>query len=687
MKKLIIILFVLILSLTIFCACGNRHNEQGGEVQMKPFASPNPNNPYDEKSDYEVKGDFWEGYFYIELINAESLNNIFYDYKIENFLQNVNAHIEDALPEALEVVREHIRKNDKSEESKKKIAEYTRYLCVKLDGNQSKEQIKEYVRILNQRDYIRNAHPQAKQTSSWFLTSNDYNATDQWGLNKINITQAWEETTGSSSVKVGVIDTGILASQTSHVDLYGNVSQILGQDRRVTEPGYTSASFLCDQIGHGTTVAGVIGAKGNNNQGIVGVCWNVDMVSLRADIYNSQETDVTSVINALTYATNNGIKIINFSSGWYVNTLDYSKSYLQPTDIANLRTAIQTYPGLIIVAAGNEYKNIDNLPLDDKLYPHCFLQEDNNTINNMIIVGASDQNNNLAVFDDDPNNYKASNYGANTVDLFAPGIDIKTTKNNGVYDNVSGTSVAAPFVAGVAALLLSKYPNITTSMLKACIVNNVTGSNNLLTKCIKHGVLNAQSALQNFVHTHVCDTATFLDNTKHRGICRYCNEQQDISHIIDYDNVSIYSGHTKICYVCSHSFGFEPHIWMAEYILGTPHGYSCRKCHVWTQYIDLPHPDFAPGTRGLLDGIEIGENGIGVLPISEHVAIIYDNGRYGLIIECDENGKPLSKIPKEIFAKGFDVDALQKELDKKTEWVIPLQDEKNKKLKESSKDE
>lgn len=116
-----------------------------------------------------------------------------------------------------------------------------------------------------------------------------------------------------------------------------------------------------------------------------------------------------------------------------------------------LAEAIEGYSGLFVCAAGNESKNNDF----EEIYPASY------TLPNMITVGASTKEDVM---------WSGSNYGKVTVDIFAPGLDILTTFVDGTCNYTYGTSLAAPFVAGVAALLLSEYPNMTAEQLKSTIL-------------------------------------------------------------------------------------------------------------------------------------------------------------------------------------------------------------------------
>lgn len=148
----------------------------------------------------------------------------------------------------------------------------------------------------------------------------------------------------------------------------GNVSLSLGVNSN------NGGSFLTDSYGHGTMVAGIIGAVGNNNIGISGVCWNVNLVSLRADGEDGQE-NVEAVINAINYAQEKHINILSFSGGFY------DKKITEEQMIA-LYNAINDYRGLFICAAGNDGKELIN-----QLYPQTF------RLKNMIVVGSSTQAN------------------------------------------------------------------------------------------------------------------------------------------------------------------------------------------------------------------------------------------------------------------------------------------------------
>ena len=257
-------------------------------------------------------------------------------------------------------------------------------------------------------------------------TPNDANYSKQWGLSKIQAPTAWDTRTNAlSSVYVGIVDTGI---QANHPDL---VNQIYSSKHRDFTTGVTAGKAinvdnLVDPNGHGTHVAGIIGAQGNNSIGGTGVCWDINLISLRA-LDSEGKGNVSHIINAINYAQTANIDILNMS---------FSNSNYN----AALKTAISNYTGLI-VAAGNDDTNTDKT----RTYPSSFTD----TLDNVISVGASNSSDERSNWNGLNNLWglggsKKSNYGKTTVDIFAPGTDIYSTLRNGKYGKMSGTSMAAP---------------------------------------------------------------------------------------------------------------------------------------------------------------------------------------------------------------------------------------------------
>ena len=209
---------------------------------------------------------------------------------------------------------------------------------------------------------------------------------------------------------------------------------------------------------------------------------------------------VSTLWDSVHFAESHSIQILNLSGGWYPGSPYY--------DLA-LNTVISTYSGLIVCAAGNS--NNDN----DGSTPALPASLD---LDNIISVGAIDE-------DDLPwfwNFMQGTNFGATTVDIFAPGEDIYSTVPtslfNTSYEYMSGTSMAAPFVTGVAALLLSIDPNLTTSQIKAAIMNsaklpNVGGNNPLEDLCVTDGKLDAYGAVKYALENYVTTTTTTLNNS------------------------------------------------------------------------------------------------------------------------------------------------------------------------------
>lgn len=209
---------------------------------------------------------------------------------------------------------------------------------------------------------------------------------------------------------------------------------------------------------HGTHVAGIIAAKRNNNIGVNGVAENVQIMSIRV-VPNGDERD-KDVANGIRYAVDNGAKIINmsFGKGYVYNkeTVDEAVRYAQEKDV------------LLVHAAGNDSKDIDINPN----YPTKYFTNADNAITgeatNWITVGATS----WKVNDDLLANF--SNYGYKSVDVFAPGVQINSTMPESTYKELQGTSMAAPVVSGLAAMLRSYYPQLSAKEVKDIIMKSVT---------------------------------------------------------------------------------------------------------------------------------------------------------------------------------------------------------------------
>ena len=203
---------------------------------------------------------------------------------------------------------------------------------------------------------------------------------------------------------------------------------------------------------HGTHVSGIIAASRNNEKGVNGVANNVKIMAVRA-VPDGDEYD-KDVALAIRYAVDNGAKVINTSFGkgyspkkeWVYDAIKYAGS----KDV------------LIVNAAGNDGKDIDV----EKTYPNDSKDLLLEISDNVITIGAMSVNYNEKL----PANF--SNYGKKNVDIFAPGVQIHSTFPENEYQSISGTSMAAPSTAGVAALVRSYYPKLTASQVKHIIMNS-----------------------------------------------------------------------------------------------------------------------------------------------------------------------------------------------------------------------
>ena len=316
------------------------------------------------------------------------------------------------------------------------------------------------------------------------IIPNDYYYSSTWHLTSISMEQAWEISTGSSNISVAIIDSGI---DNSFADLLGNVdsnSSIDCHDGTRNEP-------LDDPAGHGTSVASVIGAQGNNTLDFSGVCWDTNLLSYRVDSDYVGVANKNAIIGAIGNARYNHVPIANLSIGF--ERLDYTD-----TQFSYLESYINSYSGLLVTAVGNYDNNLDSVNNTERFYPACFESD------NILCVGKYNEDGSLT----------GSNYGQYSVDLFAPGENIPTYP----FDNETGlipcpfggTSAAAPLVAGTAALMLSVNPNLTTSELKSLIMNNVDQISSLSDKCVSGGKLNTYKAVKAAV-PEITTFATFVN--------------------------------------------------------------------------------------------------------------------------------------------------------------------------------
>ena len=251
-----------------------------------------------------------------------------------------------------------------------------------------------------------------------------------------------------------------------------------------------SASLHIRVRDHGTHVAGIIGAERGNGIGIDGVADNVELMIVRA-IPDGDEYD-KDVANAIRYAVDNGANIINMSfSKW----MSPHEKWVQKA------LAYAEKKGVLLVrGAGNSHINVDSVTL----YPHPFIGK--RRISSFFIIGASDAQGNPATF---------SNYGEKRIDVFAPGDAINSTVSGNKYSRQGGTSMAAPMVSGVAAILMTYYPELSANQVKDIIMRTATtrrGENATLSLgtsyysekiqvpfsilCIAGGIVNAYEAVK-----------------------------------------------------------------------------------------------------------------------------------------------------------------------------------------------
>ena len=380
--------------------------------------------------------------------------------------------------------------------------------------------IDDQMRKLKNHPYFKYAEP--NYIFNLLETSNDPYLSEQWYLEKTDAQTAWNINTGSPSVVVGIMDTGI---DWTHPDLANNVWTNAGEDtdgdgilqfnagsqtweidpddiNDIDDDGngyiddwlgwnfiHHSNNVLDDHLndvtgfGHGTHCAGIVAAAGNNATGVSGINWNAKLAALKIFDKNG-DASLVKIIEAFNYAIDMDIPILNCSWGRYSVSLA----------LQDVMDQLETEGALVVAAAGNDKLNIDNVPVYPAAYPH----------DNILTVAASKHNDRATLF---------TNIGQASVDVFAPGVNIFSTipsytDTNAVnlnpdclinqrYTCKTGTSMSAPQVSGLAALLLANCGSFTYADIKSNIINNVEPVPSLGNKCVSGGRINMYSSLNN----------------------------------------------------------------------------------------------------------------------------------------------------------------------------------------------
>lgn len=407
----------------------------------------------------------------------------------------------DSASESIAMVADHVivklKDNVKSNKVRKFFRKYSAKIrkklnvpgdvyLVSIDNCQETDSLYNSITELQRNDIVEYVEPDYALNLS--VIPNDPYFQRQWGLNNtgqtggtpdadIDAPGAWNIATGSQDVVVAVVDTGI---DYNHPDLRDNMwrnpGETPGNGIDDDGNGYVDDVYgwdfanndnnPMDDNRHGTHVAGIIGATGNNDTGITGVNWSVRMAALKF-LDSSGSGSLSDAAKAINYAVRMGFPITSNSWGGAGST-------------QTLRNAFENADRngvLNVVAAGNEGINIDVNPV----YPASY------TFSSILTVAATDARDNMANF---------SNYGSTSVDLGAPGVSIYSTIPGNSYQNLSGTSMAAPFVSGAAALIKSTEPELSASEIKNLIMNNVNPVSSLSGVTVTGGRLNLYKALQ-----------------------------------------------------------------------------------------------------------------------------------------------------------------------------------------------
>lgn len=305
-----------------------------------------------------------------------------------------------------------------------------------------------------------------RKTTNPSVIMNDPEISKKWGLKESQALDAWQLTTGSREIIVAIADTGI---DINHPDIKNNLwrnpgesgKDAQGRDKATNgvdddNNGYIDDVHgwnfahgnhdLKDTHGHGTHIAGIIGAEGGNNYGVTGVAPKVSLMILKYFNPESASGNLTNTIKAFNYAVQMNAHIINYSGG--------GTEFSQPEFLAVKRAEQKGI--LFVAAAGNERSNSDY----NKYYPADY------DLDNIISVTAINPTQRVL---------SSSNYGVHTVDIAAPGENIYSTLPDSSFGPMTGTSQATAFVSGVAALLMAHNRDFDAKAVRKYILR--TGDN------------------------------------------------------------------------------------------------------------------------------------------------------------------------------------------------------------------
>jgi subtilisin family serine protease/tetratricopeptide (TPR) repeat protein len=386
----------------------------------------------------------------------------------------------------------------------------------------SKFKIIDAIETLRKINSIENAAPIV--TVHALVTPNDTYYNNQWGLAKIGATSAWAVTTGSADVKIGILDSGIpmLNNSLSHPDLQSSARIILGNDY------INDGDGVKDKYGHGTHVAGIASAETNNNTGISGVSWNTKLIIEKVLDFQGSGNSY-SVYEGVVDAVVKGAKVINLSFGSTTDDPLFESAILYARSHNN---------GVLLVIAAGNYDQLNN-PNKIVEYPAAY----STTYDNVIAVSATTSTDVLADYSSTGPEITVSAPGDNiysTLPNYQVTLNLPPYSFQQNYDNDSGTSMAAPFVSGLAGLILSKYSSLTPAQIRQAIELSAvdlgtTGFDNLY----GYGRINADKALHSLYVPQEFSTIQVAITAATSGQTIYVTGSQTLS-----SNLTVPSGIT-----------------------------------------------------------------------------------------------------------------------------------------------